>query len=71
MVELNGGITVLPKLATLVMTVQQKNHLRYFQQPTPVREVSIITHRDFTKCKLTEELKKRNIKCGSRQIKKD
>ena len=58
MVELNEGITILPELATLDMTVQQKNHLRYFKQPVPVREVSIITYRDFTKRKLIEELKK-------------
>ena len=58
MVELNGGITVLPELATLDMTAQQKQHLRYFKKPVPVREVSIITYRDFTKRKLIEELKK-------------
>ena len=58
MVELNDGITVLPELATLDMTAHQKNHLRYFKQPVPVREESIVTHRDFVKRKLIDEIKK-------------
>lgn len=58
MVELNDGITILPELATLDMTAHQQNHLRYFRQPAPVREVSIVTHRDFVKRKLIDLLKK-------------
>jgi LysR family hydrogen peroxide-inducible transcriptional activator len=58
MVDLNDGITILPELATLDMTVHQQNHLRYFKSPAPVREVSIVTHRDFVKRKLIELLKK-------------
>ena len=58
MVDLNDGVTILPELATLDMTVHQQNHLRYFKQPSPVREVSIVTHRDFVKRKLIELLKK-------------
>lgn len=58
MVDLNDGITILPELATLDMTAHQQNHLRYFKSPAPVREVSIVTHRDFVKRKLIELLKK-------------
>ena len=58
MVDLNDGITILPELATLDMTAHQQSHLRYFKSPAPVREVSIITHRDFVKRKLIEVLKK-------------
>ena len=58
MVDINDGITILPELATLDMTVHQQNHLRYFKSPAPVREVSIVTHRDFVKRKLIELLKK-------------
>ena len=58
MVEINDGITILPELATFDMTAFQRNHLRYFKQPSPVREVSIVTHRDFVKRKLIELLKK-------------
>jgi len=58
MVDINDGITILPELATLDMTVHQQNHLRYFKSPAPVREVSIVTHRDFVKRKLIELFKK-------------
>jgi len=58
MVDLNDGITILPELATFDMTQAQKNHLRYFKKPVPVREVSIVTHRDYSKRKLIDELKK-------------
>lgn len=61
LVELNDGITILPELATFEMTVKQKNLLRKFRQPIPMREVSIITHRDHVKKNLIELLKKEII----------
>jgi len=61
MVDLNDGITILPELATLDLSAKQEQHIRYFKQPAPVREVSIITHRDFVKKKLVELVKKEII----------
>lgn len=61
LVELNDGITILPELATFEMTVKQKSLLRKFRQPIPMREVSIITHRDHVKKNLIEILKKEII----------
>lgn len=61
LVELNDGITILPELATFEMTAKQKNLLRKFRQPIPMREVSIITHRDHVKKNLIELLKKEII----------
>ncbi len=58
LVELNDGITILPELATFEMTAKQKSRLRKFRQPIPMREVSIITHRDHVKKNLIEILKK-------------
>ena len=58
LVELNDGITILPELATFEMTAKQKSLLRKFRQPIPMREVSIITHRDHVKKNLIEILKK-------------
>lgn len=36
------GMTLLPYLHTLDISKEQTKHLRYFNEPTPVREVSII-----------------------------
>ena len=56
-VEKNFGITIIPELATFNLTSSQKKRLRYFKSPTPVREISIITHREFIKMRLIEVLK--------------
>jgi LysR family hydrogen peroxide-inducible transcriptional activator len=32
-------------------------HVRFFQPPAPVREISVVTHRGFTKRRLIEALK--------------
>lgn len=57
MVENNNGLTVIPELATLKLTRAQKKRLRPFKEPEPVREVSLVTHRDFVKSRLIEALK--------------
>ena len=56
-VEANQGITILPELAITGMSTRQKNNLRYFKSPAPVREISIITYQYFAKKKLIEVLK--------------
>lgn len=56
-VEKNFGITIIPELATFNLTSSQKKRLRYFKPPTPVREISLITHREFIKMRLIEALK--------------
>jgi len=57
MVEMNDGITILPELATMGMTNKQLSLIRYFKRPAPMREVSIVVHRDFVKKRLIEVLK--------------
>jgi LysR family transcriptional regulator, hydrogen peroxide-inducible genes activator len=57
-VELHGGSTLLPELATLGMSSRQFDRVRYFKEPEPVREVSIVTHRAFVKKRLIELLSK-------------
>ncbi len=57
LVEQNDGITILPELATLDLTARQMQLIRHFKQPAPVREVSMVTHRDFVKKRLVELLK--------------
>ncbi|MEP6682298.1 MAG: LysR substrate-binding domain-containing protein [Parafilimonas sp.] len=56
-VDKNGGITLLPELATYDMTNAKKNMLRYFKKPAPVREISLVTLKTFTKTRLISILK--------------
>ncbi|WP_276485070.1 hydrogen peroxide-inducible genes activator [Paraflavitalea pollutisoli] len=57
MVELNDGITILPELTTLDMDPKRLQMVRHFQKPAPMREVSLVVHRDFVKKRLIEVLK--------------
>lgn len=57
LVDLGDGVTIIPELATLDMSENQKKQLRYFPKPNPVREISIVTHRDFVKKRLVKALK--------------
>jgi LysR family hydrogen peroxide-inducible transcriptional activator len=55
-VDRHGGITLLPELATIDLSEKEKENLRWFKDPKPVREVSLVTHRSFLKRKMTEAL---------------
>ncbi len=57
-VDQHGGLTLLPELATLDFTDEQKSRLKQFVDPKPVREVSLVMHRSFLKRKLVEVLHK-------------
>jgi len=56
-VETNQGITILPFLALKDMTSKQKNNIRHFKSPAPVREIGLVTYRYFLKEKLIKSLK--------------
>ena len=56
-VELNDGITILPELAILDLNARQLQHVRHFKRPAPMREVSIVVHRDFVKKRLIDIFK--------------
>lgn len=55
-VDRHGGITLLPELATIDMSELEQENLRWFKDPKPVREISLVTHRSFLKRKMTEAL---------------
>jgi len=57
MVDLHDGITILPELATMDFTKNQMKLIRRFKNPAPMREVSIVVHRDFVKKRLVEVLR--------------
>ena len=61
-VEKNDGITILPDLATLDLTGKQKKLLRRFKNPAPVREISVVVHRNHLKRRLIDLFKKEIIK---------
>lgn len=57
MVEMNDGITIIPELATLDMPQRQTQLVRHFKKPAPMREVSLVVHRNFVKKSLIDVLK--------------
>ncbi len=48
-VELTGGLTILPELAISDFGPLQLDRVRYFRTPEPVREISLVTHRNMVK----------------------
>ncbi len=71
MVELNDGITILPELTTLDMSARQLQQIRHFKKPAPMREVSIVVHRDFLKKRMIEALKEEIILAVPENIRKN
>lgn len=57
MVDRNDGVTIVPYLATLMLKQGQKKNLREFAAPKPVREISIVTAKNFPRTKLLDHLK--------------
>jgi len=62
MVELNDGITILPELAATDLSSRQRQLIRHFKRPAPMREVSLVVHRDFVKQRLVQALKEEIIR---------
>lgn len=59
MVDAQGGLTVVPELATLGMGPGQAACLRQFKSPVPVREIALVTWRHSLKARLLLLLKER------------
>ncbi|HEX7015198.1 MAG TPA: LysR substrate-binding domain-containing protein [Cyclobacteriaceae bacterium] len=57
MVDKSDGITILPELAVMELGKSQRRLVKRLRSPTPAREVSIVTHRDYIKHKLIQALK--------------
>ncbi len=62
MVELNHGITILPELALNDLSPKQWKMIHYFKPPAPVRQVSLVMHRNYLKKKVIESLKEEILK---------
>lgn len=57
LVEAHSGITILPQLALFYLDEEQIQNVRFFHPPAPVREISLVTRRIFSKKKLLEALR--------------
>jgi LysR family hydrogen peroxide-inducible transcriptional activator len=57
MVDKSDGVTILPELAVMEFTRPQMKLVKRLKEPSPAREVSLVTHRDHLKAKLIKTLK--------------
>ncbi len=53
-VDNNNGITIIPEMALDHLTENQKLNVRFFEKSSPVREISLITRKDFIRERLIE-----------------
>lgn len=56
MVDANGGVTVLPELATFEFKEEFLDNIRYFKDPQPEREISLVTNGHFVKLSILQTL---------------
>lgn len=56
LVDRDKGMTVLPELAVNDFTEDQQDRVRYFEDPEPVREISVVTNNQFVKLSLLQSL---------------
>jgi LysR family transcriptional regulator, hydrogen peroxide-inducible genes activator len=71
MVEMNDGITIIPELATLDMPLKQMQLIRHFKKPSPMREVSVVVHRNFVKKRLIDILRQEILNTVPEKIRKN
>lgn len=70
MVDKSDGITILPELAVMEFSAAQLKLVKRLKEPSPVREVSLVTHRDHLKTKLIQTLKEEILKLVPKQMQK-
>ncbi|HLF35464.1 MAG TPA: LysR substrate-binding domain-containing protein, partial [Cyclobacteriaceae bacterium] len=58
LVDRQGGLTIVPRLAVEMMKPAQKRKLRIFAEPKPVREISLVAIKDYPRARLLELLNK-------------
>lgn len=56
MVDTNKGLTVLPEFATFEFSEDRMERVRYFKDPEPVREISMVTTNHFVKITLLQNI---------------
>jgi LysR family hydrogen peroxide-inducible transcriptional activator len=58
LVDHHKGITILPHLATLDLSKKQKERIREFAHPKPMREISLVVNKNFHRVSILNALKK-------------
>ncbi|MCB0696634.1 MAG: hydrogen peroxide-inducible genes activator [Chitinophagaceae bacterium] len=56
MVDTNKGLTILPEFATFEFSDDRMERVRYFEDPEPVREISMVTSGHFVKLTLLQSV---------------
>jgi LysR family transcriptional regulator, hydrogen peroxide-inducible genes activator len=69
MVDKEGGLTILPELATKDLGKKQQLKLRPFSGDQPSREIGLYTHRAFPKQKLLKAFEQSLLECLPDEIK--
>jgi len=57
MVDINNGATIIPELALAELSNKQLSKIRPFKTPEPVREISLVTHKNFIKKRMLNAFK--------------
>ncbi|MBX2914422.1 MAG: LysR family transcriptional regulator [Cyclobacteriaceae bacterium] len=70
MVDKSDGITILPELAIMEFSSAQLKLVKRLKEPSPAREVSLVTHRDHLKTKLIQTLKEEILMLVPKQMQK-
>lgn len=70
MVDKSDGITILPELAIMEFSPAQMKLVKRLKEPSPAREVSLVTHRDHIKTKLIKTLKEEILMLVPKQMQK-
>lgn len=70
MVDKSDGITILPELAVMEFSKPQMKLVKRLKEPSPAREVSLVTHRDHMKTKQIQTLKEEILNIVPRQMQK-
>ncbi|SFH08903.1 hydrogen peroxide-inducible genes activator [Pedobacter insulae] len=69
MVDINDGATLLPELSIKYLSNKQLNKVRYFKSPEPVREISLVTHKNFVKKRMLNALREELLAIIPKQMK--
>jgi LysR family hydrogen peroxide-inducible transcriptional activator len=70
MVDKSDGITILPELAVMEFSKNQMKLVKRLKEPSPAREVSLVTHRDHLKTKHLQILKEEILMIVPKQMQK-
>ncbi|HEU4573691.1 MAG TPA: LysR substrate-binding domain-containing protein, partial [Chitinophagaceae bacterium] len=70
MVDKSDGITILPELAVMELNKPQLSQVKRLKQPSPAREVSLVTHRDHIKTRIIKALREEIVQIIPRPMQK-